>query len=266
MLNGRVKNYEWCLQYLEQKLSTVEKKAGNSCEELFISEYVDGSNQNKVLEIYNPSDSVKNLNDYSIKIFQNGAPTPVDIPLSGNLAPKETYVITNPLADANILAKADQTDVNMYFDGNDAIVLNRGQSTYVDKIGEIGVNPGQGGWDVPPSASTKEYDLRRKYPVDGGEMDWTQGKMQWDAFDKDSTQNVRQHDNVCTAAPPVETLNLYFANEQETGISTKYFEFDIMIEGSSNSTYLDNAIVNLRYNINAFGNNVVANPLTNLSS
>ena len=53
----------------------------------------------------------------------------------------------------------------MNFDGNDAIVLNQGHSNYIDEIGEIGVNLGQGGWNVPPGSSTKQQDLRRKYPI-----------------------------------------------------------------------------------------------------
>ena len=163
----RVKNYNNYMQHLQMRMQNVaQNNKSNSCKEFFISEYIDGPNKNKVLEIYNPTDSIKSLNGYSIKIFQNGAPTPLEIQLQGNVNSKETYVISHPNADPDILAKANQTSNKMNFDGNDAVVLNQGISNYIDKIGEIGVNPGNGGWNVPPSGSTQLHDLRRKFPID----------------------------------------------------------------------------------------------------
>ena len=162
----RLKNYNNYMQNLQMRMQNVAQNKSNSCKEFFISEYIDGPNKNKVLEIYNPTDSIKSLNGYSIKIFQNGAPTPLEIQLQGNVNPKETYVISHPNADPDILAKANQTSNKMNFDGNDAVVLNQGISNYIDKIGEIGVNPGNGGWNVPPNGSTQLHDLRRKFPID----------------------------------------------------------------------------------------------------
>ena len=99
------------MQQLQARIDVQQAKSENSCKEFFFSEYIDGPNapnKNKVLEIYNPSDSVKSLNGYSIKIFNNGAPNPIEIPLSGNVNPKETYVVAHPNAEASILAKADK--------------------------------------------------------------------------------------------------------------------------------------------------------------
>ncbi|KKN10307.1 hypothetical protein LCGC14_1037900 [marine sediment metagenome] len=171
------------------------------CEELFFSEYIDGPFKNKVLEIYNPKDSTVNLAvaGYSIKIFQNGAPTPLEIHLFGTIPSKETYVVSHFQADSAVLSKADMVSPMMNFDGNDAIVLNRGQSTYVDKIGEIGVDPGNSGWFVPPNGSTKEHDLRRKLPVDRGQPDWVQGKTEWNVHPKDSVANLKKHVSKCAA-------------------------------------------------------------------
>lgn len=45
------------------------------CDELFISEYVEGYANNKALEIYNPTDAAINLSGYSIVRFSNGATT-----------------------------------------------------------------------------------------------------------------------------------------------------------------------------------------------
>ncbi len=255
----RLKNYNNYMQHLQIRMQNAsQNNKSNSCKEFFISEYIDGPNKNKVLEIYNPTDSIKSLNGYSIKIFQNGAPTPLEIQLQGNVNPKETYVISHPNADPDILAKANQTDVKMNFDGNDAVVLNQGQSNYIDKIGEIGVNPGNGGWNVPPNGSTKAHDLRRKFPIDKGETDWNQGKNQWNVFPQDSLLNIKQHQNVC-ATLLTNDISFSFANPTETGTSPKYFEFDIMVSGNNNSTYLDNAAFAIQYNTTAFGDSIVAN-------
>lgn len=255
------KNYNDYMKYLQTKLQKQKnnpqnKSAGNSCKEFFISEYIDGPNKNKVIEIFNPSDSVKSLVGYSLKIFNNGAPTPLEVQLSGNVNPKETYVVAHPQADAQILSKANQTDVKMNFDGNDAVVLNKGTSTYIDKIGEIGVNPGVGGWTVPPSSSTKSHDLRRKIPIDEGEIDWNNGKNQWNSFPPDSSQNVKQHQNVCSAS---NDLSFSFANATESGTSPKYFEFDIMASANNNSTYFANCLLRIAYNSSAFGSSLVQN-------
>lgn len=190
--------------------------AQQPCKELFISEYIDGNNKNKIIELYNPSDSILNLNGYYLRIYQNGAPTPDIIPLQGNVNPKETHVITHPQADNIILAKAHQTDVKMNFDGNDAIVLRKGISTDIDKIGEIGVNLGSSGWIVLPNGSTKDSDLRRKFPIDKGETDWYNGKGQWNVLPKDSLQDIKIHDNTCSH-PTAPTCNELFISEYLDG-------------------------------------------------
>ena len=43
------------------------------CTELFISEYVEGSRNNKALEIYNPTDKTVNLSQYRIVRWSNGS-------------------------------------------------------------------------------------------------------------------------------------------------------------------------------------------------
>lgn len=254
----RLDNYNKYINNLQVKLNTVSQDKNNTCSEFFISEYIDGPNKNKVLEIFNPSESIKSLNGYSIKIFQNGAPTPLEIPLQGNVNPKETYVIAHPNASPDILAKANQTSNKMNFDGNDAIVLNQGISNYIDKIGEIGVNPGNSGWFVPPTGSTYSHGLRRKFPINKGDTDWAQSKNQWNIYPPDSLSNVKAHQNVCSSLL-TNDITLSFANPIESGTNPRYFEFDVMISANNNNTYFENCLLRIAYNTNAFGSNVVAN-------
>jgi len=167
------------------------------CDELFISEMIEGTGMNKALEIFNPTDFDIDLSDFDIRIFHNGQLTPIVIALSGTIASKETFVITHPAADNNITINADMMSTEMNFDGNDAIVLEKGGGgNFVDKMGEIGVNPGPGGWACT-SGMTKDQTLRRKYPVRGGEMDWQECRKQWDHYPKDNSSNLRSHSNVC---------------------------------------------------------------------
>ena len=254
----RVKSSEKYMKYLQSGIDIVVNKAGNNCKEPFISEMIEGNAPNRALELFNPSDTAIDLINFSIRLFQNGQLTPLIIPLSGILPPKSTFVIAHPAAKPEIKTKADMLDAQMTFDGNDAIVLEKTGGTQVDKIGEVGVDPGTSGWFVPPSGSTKEQTLRRKYPVDKGETDWNQGKNQWTVHPKDSVSNLKQHQNVC-GATAAEDLNFSFANPAETGTSPKYFEFDIMVDGSSNSTYFDNAVIEMAYNTSAFGINIATN-------
>ena len=103
----------------------------SACAELFFSEYTEGSVDNKALEIYNPTNAPVSLSGYSVQIFQNGGLFPgVTIGLVGTINPKDVHVITHTNALQPFLDKADQTDVDLNFNGNDAIVLFKGTDTY----------------------------------------------------------------------------------------------------------------------------------------
>ena len=64
------------------------------CGELFISEYVEGGNNNKALELYNPTDAAIDLSAYSVGRFSNGATsyTGIDLPAE-MIEPYGTFVI-----------------------------------------------------------------------------------------------------------------------------------------------------------------------------
>ncbi|MGE0002983.1 MAG: lamin tail domain-containing protein [Candidatus Izemoplasmatales bacterium] len=109
---------------------------------LFISQYVDGGNDttNQAIDIYNPTDTAVALADYKLVIYANGSDTiTYIIPLDNvSLAPGETYTVVRANADAALLAKADLTNANLIFDGNDCIQLVYKNGTYIDTIFSIG--------------------------------------------------------------------------------------------------------------------------------
>ena len=108
--------------------------------ELFFSEYVEGSSNNKALELFNGTGAPISLatQGYNIQIFFNGATTAgVTINLTGTVANDDVYVIANSSANAAVLAEADQTSGGSWFNGDDAIVLRKG-TTILDVIGQVG--------------------------------------------------------------------------------------------------------------------------------
>lgn len=67
--------------------------------DLFISEYIEGSSNNKAVEIYNGTGSPVSLANYQVMVFPNGSTTPSTISLSGTLAHGDVYVVAHPSAN-----------------------------------------------------------------------------------------------------------------------------------------------------------------------
>ncbi|MEA4985016.1 hypothetical protein SDC9_37062 [bioreactor metagenome] len=116
----------------------VYKKQGEISTALFISEYIEGSGNNKAIEVFNGTGASIDLTGYNLKVYANGATTPGSaINLSGTLADQSVYVVANTGANASILAKADMTSGSLTHNGNDAVGLFNG-TTLIDVVGPIG--------------------------------------------------------------------------------------------------------------------------------
>ena len=115
--------------------------------DLIISEYVEGSGNNKAIEIYNGTGESVSLDDYVIRIAQNGNDFNLSdnnqglySKLSGSLANGETYVIISnaggsaaPNQELTDLAQLKSAAVAA-MNGDDAIGLFKGE-TLVDVVG-----------------------------------------------------------------------------------------------------------------------------------
>ena len=145
---------------------------GQAQAQLLISEYLEGSSNNKAVELSNVGSSVIDLSEYRLALYANGKPltdTPTNsLALQGTLAPGASLVLANPSANAEILAKATQTSGNLVFNGDDALVLYRG-SEIIDSFGQVGGDPGTA-W-VSGGVSTLDMTLRRKATVTTGRVD-----------------------------------------------------------------------------------------------
>jgi predicted extracellular nuclease len=167
--------------------------------DLFFSEYVEGSSNNKALEIFNGTGTAVSLAGYTIEIYSNGsAAAGTTVPLSGTVADGDVVVLAQASAAAAILAQTDITSSSGLFNGNDAVVLRRG-ATILDVIGQIGVDPGaQWGTGV---ASTADNTIRRKVGVVTGHANGSDAfdpAAEWDGFANDTFDGLGAH----VAVPP----------------------------------------------------------------
>jgi hypothetical protein len=157
--------------------------------ELFISEYIEGSSNNKALEIYNGTGAPVDLaaNNYSVQMCFNGsAACTLTIGLTGTVAAGDVYVLAHSSAVAAILTQADQTNGSGWFNGNDAVVLLKGAAV-VDSIGQRGFDPGtQWGSGF---TSTADNTLRRKPTIHAGDtntLDAFDPAVEWNGFANDT--------------------------------------------------------------------------------
>jgi len=193
--------------------------ASAASSDLFFSEYVEGTSNNKALEIFNGTGAPVDLGagGYSVQMFFNGSATAgLTINLTGTVADDDVFVLANSGASAPILAVADQTNGAGWFNGDDAVVLRKG-TTVLDVIGQIGTDPGTE-WGTGPT-STADNTLRRKASVtDGGPngADAFDPSLEWDGFATDTFDGLGSH-TVAGDAPFVESTT---PANGATGVST----------------------------------------------
>lgn len=165
--------------------------------DIYFSEYIEGSSNNKALELYNSGDSAVNLAGYKIEAYFNGgttANTSFTINLSGTIPAKGVFVVAPTNANSTILGKANQTFGTAWFNGDDAIVLKNSGGVIIDSFGQIGFDPGTE-WGSG-LASTADNTLRRKASVTTGDTntaDVFDPSAQWDGFATDSFDDLGQY-------------------------------------------------------------------------
>lgn len=180
-------NAHHCLFILPRKFTMASTN-------LFISEYVEGSSNNKAIEFYNGTGASIDLTNYSIEFYFNGSNSPGNtINLVGTVANGDVFVLADEDADAAILAVADQTNNGSYFNGDDAIVL-KNNGVVIDVIGQVGFDPGnQWGSGL---ISTRNNSLIRKHTVTDGNTnanDAFDPASAWEGFAQDIFDNLGTH-------------------------------------------------------------------------
>lgn len=175
--------------------------------DLIISEYVEGSGNNKYIELYNGTTASINLGDYQLRLYANGSSTPTSATLSGTLNSGSTIVYKN--SSATIYGGAATANSALAFNGDDAIALYKiSTASFVDIVGNIGCDPGSA-W-TSGSFTTADKTLVRNASVCNGittdpatscpfptlASEWTQSNI-------DIVSNLGSHTMTCVSCTPV---------------------------------------------------------------
>lgn len=152
--------------------------------ELFISEYVEGSNNNKAIEIANFTGAAIDLSAYTIKKQVNGAGSWQNmLQLNGTIANNDVFVIANSSSTTAILIVADQTinGAPLDFNGNDPVGLFK-NDVLIDVVGTF--NGGSTNFALNTT-------LRRKNTISSPNTTYT--VSEWDSFLEDTFDGLGTH-------------------------------------------------------------------------
>ncbi len=149
--------------------------------DLYLSEYIEGSSNNKALEIKNETGSSISLSSYAIKKQTNGAGSwSSGLSLSGTLANNGKFVIVNSSISSSCYSNANisTTATELAFNGNDAIGLFK-NGTLIDIIGTF--NGGS-------SNFAADKTLRRKATATAPKS--TYNSTDWDSYAIDTCNGL----------------------------------------------------------------------------
>lgn len=166
----------------EKTVTLTHRTAISEPNELFISEYIEGSSSEKYIEIYNPTNNEINLDSYSVECYANGKNTPNSNnihKLTGSIAAKSTIVLRN--SSAKLYPDAVVSNAaNFNGEGGDAISLSK-NGNIIDVWGVIGSTEDYG----------KDVTMRRNPDVKFPSA--TFNESEWSTFEKDDISDLGKH-------------------------------------------------------------------------
>ena len=175
---------------------------------LLISEYVEGSSNNKAIEIYNGTGAAIDLatGNYTLAFYFNGEITPGnEIALTGTVADGDVFVVADQDAATAILDETDQQDVGNFFNGDDVVLLEA-DGIVIDSIGQLGADPGSE-WGTGDT-STQDNTIRRSNDVCAGDAnpdDVYDPTDEWSGFAENTFDGLGTHSANCIDTPPEVT-------------------------------------------------------------
>jgi hypothetical protein len=205
------------------------------CTELFISEYLEGSGNNKGFEIYNPTSEAIDLSAYTLQRWSNGASATSDeLTLVGSIPAYGTWVVVNgqttdedlgggnisPAVDLAMQSAANQLDnpypAPTYMNGDDALVFVKNGTQPIDMFGKPGEDPGNAWTDNADAGYTSNdggtwltanHTLRRKSSIMAGNITVPvsfYALTEWDTLANDTWDGLGWHSCVCDPNMSVE--------------------------------------------------------------
>ena len=237
--------------------------------EPFISEYSEGSDTNRYIEIYNDSEAELPLAGYAFALSLDGADTEGtwdiwrNFDISASIAAKSVFSLCHIDSDDRIKSQCDMLVDNLP-DGNDGFALVKGavnNYAVLDRIGDWRSVAPSGGWDVCGySAATTDRTLIKK-PLTDGSADWLASAgssaedCAWLVLVEDDWTNLGTHSStenpsfVSTFKLLDSTVILQDYNPADQTIESE--QFDGVIEAGAVSFDLLSAPLNLTNLINA---------------
>lgn len=165
-------------------VTTDSSGTGGAATELLFSEYIEGSGNNKALEIANNTGSAVNLSIYTLKKQTNGAGAwSTGLALTGTLSSGGKYVLVNSSISSTCFspsaANISTTATELAFNGNDAVGLFK-NGVLIDIIGTFSGGTANFAADVT---------LRRKATVTSPSTTFNL-TSQWDSYTSDTCNNL----------------------------------------------------------------------------
>ena len=164
---------------------------------VLFSEYIEGSSNNKAVELYNSSNDPADMGAENcfVEIFANGANNVTSrVSLDGVIIqPGDTFVICNNQIDDSVGDRCDVFTGSLSFNGDDRVQIGCNGSA-IDIIGQVGVDPGQqwgvGNQGTRDATMRRNCDVEEGYKVALGPFDPT---IEWTHFPRDTFDGLGTH-------------------------------------------------------------------------
>lgn len=214
---------------------------------LFFSEFINGTEYNKAIEIFNPYNESIDLQGYEVRLAVAGSNWEYTQLLTGTLASNDVYVIYNPQANAEIQNVGNISSIVAEFTENDVLGLFY-QNQLIDTFGEYLINP-VNGWSVAGiSGASANHTLVRKNTVSRGNPDWCSQSgtnvinSEWIVYPVDTFSFLGNHEflgeNIQHVATPVANIT------ESVNFNPFYLTFSCETEGAIIYYTLDGTIPN----------------------
>ena len=223
-----------------------------------ISEYSEGSSNNKYVEIYNGTGASVDLSNYQIWRISNGGSWPeATASMSGTLNDGDVYVVYNGSSDPTIVASGDLSSGVVSWNGDDAVGLAKdisGTMTLIDAVGEDGSDPGSG-WNVAGTTNaTANRTIVRKSNICSPNTNWIASAgtnitdSEWTVYPQNTWSYIGSHSSNCSSssattpsAPTISSIDngegqvtVNFTAGSDGGASITDYEYSI--DNGSNFT------------------------------